>query len=320
MSGRILCGREDAIATVTLSNPGKLNAIDLAMWQEAGRDCREIVGRRAGALRVVLRAKASRRLPPVATSRSSPSARYPGACDGVSRAGWCCLAGGVRLSPPDDRPDAGRVHRRWPGDRRAMRPAHLWRVVTLRRADQQARLLDVSRRNGRAAASGRGGDGARNPARRAHSRRRRGPGQGPRHACRRRCRRRCRSLRQCPAHLRWRAAGRHAGTSSGCAACSTMSRSASRNCAPRSPFSIPKTTAKACRRSSKSASRIFAVADRRSPGRRAAVHPTASWPASRSARRRKGASKWRPAVGAPVAPRRGAISMLDGTSQSKAGR
>lgn len=33
MSGVILCRCEDAIATVTLSNPGKLNAIDAAMWQ-----------------------------------------------------------------------------------------------------------------------------------------------------------------------------------------------------------------------------------------------------------------------------------------------
>lgn len=31
--GAILCRREGAIATVTLSNPGKLNAIDAAMWR-----------------------------------------------------------------------------------------------------------------------------------------------------------------------------------------------------------------------------------------------------------------------------------------------
>ena len=34
MSGRILCRRELTIATVTLANPGKLNAIDHAMWQD----------------------------------------------------------------------------------------------------------------------------------------------------------------------------------------------------------------------------------------------------------------------------------------------
>ena len=33
MSGRILCARAEAVATVTLSNPGKLNAVDLAMWK-----------------------------------------------------------------------------------------------------------------------------------------------------------------------------------------------------------------------------------------------------------------------------------------------
>lgn len=33
MSGKILCQRDGGIATVTLSNPGKLNAIDAAMWR-----------------------------------------------------------------------------------------------------------------------------------------------------------------------------------------------------------------------------------------------------------------------------------------------
>ena len=33
MSGTIACTRHGAIATVTLTNPGKLNAVDLAMWQ-----------------------------------------------------------------------------------------------------------------------------------------------------------------------------------------------------------------------------------------------------------------------------------------------
>ena len=44
MSGRILCVREDAIATVTLSNPGKLNAIDFAMWQKLAEVLREVSG------------------------------------------------------------------------------------------------------------------------------------------------------------------------------------------------------------------------------------------------------------------------------------
>jgi len=34
MTAQILCRRDGAIATVTLANPGKLNAIDLAMWQD----------------------------------------------------------------------------------------------------------------------------------------------------------------------------------------------------------------------------------------------------------------------------------------------
>jgi enoyl-CoA hydratase len=37
VSGTILCAREKAIATVTLSNPGKLNAMDFAMWQQLAR-------------------------------------------------------------------------------------------------------------------------------------------------------------------------------------------------------------------------------------------------------------------------------------------
>jgi enoyl-CoA hydratase len=33
MPGNILCTRDGAIATITLANPGKLNAVDFAMWQ-----------------------------------------------------------------------------------------------------------------------------------------------------------------------------------------------------------------------------------------------------------------------------------------------
>lgn len=38
MAGEILCTRDGASATVTLSNPGKLNAIDAAMWRQL-EDC-----------------------------------------------------------------------------------------------------------------------------------------------------------------------------------------------------------------------------------------------------------------------------------------
>lgn len=33
MAGAVFCARDGAVATVTLANPGKLNAVDLAMWQ-----------------------------------------------------------------------------------------------------------------------------------------------------------------------------------------------------------------------------------------------------------------------------------------------
>lgn len=33
MAGQIVCTREGAVSTVTLSNPGKLNAVDFAMWE-----------------------------------------------------------------------------------------------------------------------------------------------------------------------------------------------------------------------------------------------------------------------------------------------
>jgi enoyl-CoA hydratase len=42
MPGEILLAREGDIATVTLSNPGKLNALDLAMWKRLGAVMREL--------------------------------------------------------------------------------------------------------------------------------------------------------------------------------------------------------------------------------------------------------------------------------------
>lgn len=44
MTGSIRCTRESAVATVTLANPGKLNAIDYAMWQKLA----EVVGELSG--------------------------------------------------------------------------------------------------------------------------------------------------------------------------------------------------------------------------------------------------------------------------------
>jgi enoyl-CoA hydratase/carnithine racemase len=42
MSGTILLARDGGIATVTLSNPDKLNALDLAMWKRLGAAMREL--------------------------------------------------------------------------------------------------------------------------------------------------------------------------------------------------------------------------------------------------------------------------------------
>jgi len=47
MPGEILLARDGAIATVTLSNPGKLNALDLAMWKRLGQAMRELDADRA---------------------------------------------------------------------------------------------------------------------------------------------------------------------------------------------------------------------------------------------------------------------------------
>ncbi|RDE52435.1 MAG: enoyl-CoA hydratase/isomerase family protein [Candidatus Accumulibacter meliphilus] len=44
MSGRILCTRAERVATVTLSNSGKLNAIDFAMWQSLAAIVAELSG------------------------------------------------------------------------------------------------------------------------------------------------------------------------------------------------------------------------------------------------------------------------------------
>ena len=58
MPGEILVSRDGPIATVTLSNPAKLNALDLAMWKRLGQAMRELD--RDGALRcVVLRGAGS---------------------------------------------------------------------------------------------------------------------------------------------------------------------------------------------------------------------------------------------------------------------
>src|SRR6266853_1632340 len=65
MSGEILLAREGDIATVTLSNPGKLNALGLGSWKRLGEAMRAldadkalrcIVGRGAAGERLVARA------------------------------------------------------------------------------------------------------------------------------------------------------------------------------------------------------------------------------------------------------------------------
>jgi enoyl-CoA hydratase/carnithine racemase len=42
MPGEILLSRDGPVATVTLGNPGKLNALDLAMWKRLGQTMREL--------------------------------------------------------------------------------------------------------------------------------------------------------------------------------------------------------------------------------------------------------------------------------------
>jgi enoyl-CoA hydratase len=42
MSGCVRCTRAESVATVTLSNPGKLNAVDFAMWQSLGEILAEL--------------------------------------------------------------------------------------------------------------------------------------------------------------------------------------------------------------------------------------------------------------------------------------
>jgi enoyl-CoA hydratase len=44
MNGEVLIARDAAIATVTLDNPGKLNALDIAMWKRLGEIFRELHG------------------------------------------------------------------------------------------------------------------------------------------------------------------------------------------------------------------------------------------------------------------------------------
>ncbi len=42
MAGQILCAREGTVATVTLTNPGKLNALDFAMWESLSTTMRAL--------------------------------------------------------------------------------------------------------------------------------------------------------------------------------------------------------------------------------------------------------------------------------------
>jgi enoyl-CoA hydratase len=42
MAGSILCAREGATTTVTLANPGKLNAVDFAMWEDLAATMRAL--------------------------------------------------------------------------------------------------------------------------------------------------------------------------------------------------------------------------------------------------------------------------------------
>jgi enoyl-CoA hydratase len=145
--------RTDEIATLTLNNPDKLNAINLGMWQQlaenmakigADRSIRCVVMRGAGDeafaaggdLEEFVTARAT--LEQALHYHDQVAAALNAIADcphpTVALIQGACIGGGLEIAGVCDL----RISRR-------KRP--------LRRADQQARFLDVSRRNGRPAPS-----------------------------------------------------------------------------------------------------------------------------------------------------------------------
>ena len=144
--------RDGDIATVALNNPGKLNALTIAMWRELARVMRDLSADDDAALHRAARRRAMRRSRQAPTSTEFVSdARNDFAQaksyhhEYVSRR----AEGGRRMPASDGGDDPGTVRRRRTGDRVQVRFAHLRRVGALRRADQPARLRDRVRRTRR---------------------------------------------------------------------------------------------------------------------------------------------------------------------------
>ena len=83
MSDPVLVAREDAIATVTLNRPERLNALDLAMWQALGGVMEDLA--RDQSLRCVILRGAGKAfaagadLAEFATARATPDEAAPSA-------------------------------------------------------------------------------------------------------------------------------------------------------------------------------------------------------------------------------------------------
>src|SRR3954471_9672736 len=121
MTGSVLLSRDGAVATVTLSNPEKLNAMSLAMWRRLGEIMRE-ADADASLRCVVLRGAGNKAfaagadISEFARERSDSKAgkRYGDAVDGMMRAsGECrhptvamihgvCVGGGLEVASQCD--------------------------------------------------------------------------------------------------------------------------------------------------------------------------------------------------------------------------
>ena len=126
-AGEILLARDGDIATVTLNNPERLNALDSASWKRLGRGHARARPRRVAALRACCAARATRPSPPAPTSPSSrrraATRRSRANTASRSRRRWTRSP----LPASGRRHDPRRLRRRRPGDRLPVRPAHLRR-------------------------------------------------------------------------------------------------------------------------------------------------------------------------------------------------
>jgi hypothetical protein len=242
---------DGAIATVTLNNPDKMNALDLGMWQGLAGALRDLSANDDRALR---RAARCRRQGVRGRRRHRgihQHARQLGAGRRVCRITHGAMQAIADCRHPTRGADPGRLRGRGTGDRIDVRHAHLRRIEPLRGTGQPARAGDVVRRTGRADRSsgrpavaleivleGRVFGAARRPSRRVSS-----IAWWTTPRCRpKRMRPRAASAR---ARHWWRA-----GTSSSCAVCRAHAAERSGRSRRPTPASTPKTSARASRRSS----------------------------------------------------------------------